>query len=59
LLSQLGNNTEDAFTGSPTDRSGNPLDTPEYFVRNRSHVAFDKRRANKSLDASGGGVFLN
>jgi uncharacterized repeat protein (TIGR01451 family) len=32
-FSQLGSNTEAAFTGSSTGDSANPLDTPEYFVR--------------------------
>jgi hypothetical protein len=32
-FSQLGQNTEAAFTASPTDGFVNPLDTPEYFVR--------------------------
>ncbi len=32
-FSQLGNNTEAAFTGTPVGGFGNPLDTPEYFVR--------------------------
>ncbi|MGH9873259.1 MAG: DUF4214 domain-containing protein [Pyrinomonadaceae bacterium] len=32
-FSQLGSSTEAAFTGSPTAASANPLDTPEYFVR--------------------------
>jgi hypothetical protein len=32
-FSQLGNNTEAAFTGTPGSGVGNPLDTPEYFVR--------------------------
>jgi hypothetical protein len=31
-FSQLGNNTDAAFTGIPV-AGGNPLDTPEYFVR--------------------------
>lgn len=30
---QLGNNAEAAFTGSPSATNANPLDTPEYFVR--------------------------
>jgi hypothetical protein len=32
-FSQLGNSTEAAFTAVPVDDSLNPLDTPEYFVR--------------------------
>src|SRR6185503_20794827 len=33
-FSQLGNNTEAAFTGSQVDGGlVNPIDTPEYFVR--------------------------
>ncbi len=32
-FSQLGNNTEAVFTGSLAGGSANPLDTPEYFVR--------------------------
>jgi glucose/arabinose dehydrogenase len=32
-LSQLGNSTDAPFTGIPTGTSVNPLDTPEYFVR--------------------------
>ena len=32
-FSQLGNGTDAAFTGSLASGLGNPLDTPEYFVR--------------------------
>jgi hypothetical protein len=32
-LSQLGNHTDAAFSASSTGDSANPLDTPEYFVR--------------------------
>jgi hypothetical protein len=32
-FSQLGNSTEAAFTAVPIDDGVNPLDTPEYFVR--------------------------
>ena len=32
-FSQIGNNTEAAFTATPTGGFANPLDTPEYFVR--------------------------
>ncbi|HEV7797204.1 MAG TPA: PQQ-dependent sugar dehydrogenase, partial [Pyrinomonadaceae bacterium] len=32
-LSQLGNSTDAPFTAIPTGTSVNPLDTPEYFVR--------------------------
>lgn len=32
-FSQLGNHTNAAFTGSTTGNNRNPLDTPEYFVR--------------------------
>jgi hypothetical protein len=32
-FSQLGNQTEAGFTGSSTGDAVNPLDTPEYFVR--------------------------
>jgi hypothetical protein len=32
-FSQLGNSTEAAFTAVPSDDGVNPLDTPEYFVR--------------------------
>ncbi|MBC8032046.1 MAG: ExeM/NucH family extracellular endonuclease [Pyrinomonadaceae bacterium] len=32
-FSQLGNNTEAAFTGSPSSSNVNLLNTPEYFVR--------------------------
>jgi hypothetical protein len=32
-FSQLGNGTEATFTAVPTGRITNPLDTPEYFVR--------------------------
>ena len=32
-FSQLGNQTEAGFTGSPAASGGNPLETPEYFVR--------------------------
>ena len=32
-FSQIGNSTEAVFTGTRTGGVGNPLDTPEYFVR--------------------------
>jgi hypothetical protein len=32
-FSQLGNNTEAIFTAAASTESANPLDTPEYFVR--------------------------
>jgi hypothetical protein len=32
-FSQIGNGTEAAFTGASTGDNVNPLDTPEYFVR--------------------------
>ena len=32
-LSQLGNSTDAPFTGVPAGTTNNPLDTPEYFVR--------------------------
>jgi hypothetical protein len=32
-FSQIGNQTEATFTGSAIDAAANPLDTPEYFVR--------------------------
>ena len=32
-FSQLGNSTDAAFTATPAGGFGNPLDTPEYFVR--------------------------
>jgi carboxypeptidase family protein len=32
-FNQLGNNTEASFTGAPGTETANPLDTPEYFVR--------------------------
>jgi len=32
-FSQLGNNTEAVFMATPTGANENPLDTPEYFVR--------------------------
>jgi hypothetical protein len=32
-FSQVGNNTQAAFTGSPVTNGNNAIDTPEYFVR--------------------------
>ena len=32
-ISQLGNSTDAPFTGIPAGTANNPLDTPEYFVR--------------------------
>lgn len=46
-LSQLGNSTDAPFTGIPTGTSNNPLDTPEYFVR-QHYVDFLNREPNES-----------
>jgi hypothetical protein len=45
-FSLLGLNTEAAFTGSPAAR-GNPLDTPEYFVR-QHYLDFLNREPDES-----------
>ena len=47
LLSQLGNTTEAPFTGIPTGTTNNPLDTPEFFVR-QHYVDFLNREPDES-----------
>jgi glucose/arabinose dehydrogenase len=47
LLNQLGNSTDAPFTGIPTGTSNNPLDTPEYFVR-QHYVDFLNREPDES-----------
>ncbi|MGH9873649.1 MAG: PQQ-dependent sugar dehydrogenase [Pyrinomonadaceae bacterium] len=46
-LSQLGNSTDAPFTGISTGTSNNPLDTPEYFVR-QHYVDFLNREPDES-----------
>jgi glucose/arabinose dehydrogenase len=46
-LSQLGNNTDAAFTAIPTGGTINPLDTPEFFVR-QHYVDFLSREPDES-----------
>jgi glucose/arabinose dehydrogenase len=46
-LSQLGNSTDAPFTGIPTGTTNNPLDTPEYFVR-QHYVDFLNREPDES-----------
>jgi glucose/arabinose dehydrogenase len=46
-LSQLGNSTDAPFTGIPTGGSVNPLDTPEYFVR-QHYLDFLSREPDES-----------
>jgi glucose/arabinose dehydrogenase len=47
LLSQLGSSTDAPFTGVPTGTTNNPLDTPEYFVR-QHYVDFLNREPDES-----------
>jgi glucose/arabinose dehydrogenase len=47
VLSQLGNTTDAPFTGIPTGTSSNPLDTPEFFVR-QQYVDFLNREPDES-----------
>jgi glucose/arabinose dehydrogenase len=47
MLSQLGNTTDAPFTGTPTGTSINPLDTPEFFVR-QHYVDFLNREPDES-----------
>jgi glucose/arabinose dehydrogenase len=46
-LSQLGNNTDAPFSAIPTGGANNPLDTPEYFVR-QHYVDFLNREPDES-----------
>jgi glucose/arabinose dehydrogenase len=46
-LSQLANSTDAPFTGIPTGTSVNPLDTPEYFVR-QHYLDFLNREPDES-----------
>lgn len=46
-LTQLGNTTDAPFTGLPSGSSDNPLDTPEYFVR-QHYVDFLNREPDES-----------
>ncbi len=46
-FNQLSNNTQAAFTGTPTGESANPLDTPEYFVR-QHYLDFLRRNPDES-----------
>ena len=46
-LSNLGNNTDAAFTAISTGGTNNPLDTPEYFVR-QHYVDFLNREPDES-----------
>jgi len=46
-LSQLGNTTEASFTAISAGTSNNPLDTPEYFVR-QHYVDFLNREPDES-----------
>jgi len=46
-LSQLGNSTDAPFTGISTGTTNNPLDTPEYFVR-QHYVDFLNREPDES-----------
>jgi fibronectin-binding autotransporter adhesin len=46
-FSQLGNNTDAAFTASATSGGLNPLDTPEYFVR-QQYLDFLGREPDES-----------
>ncbi len=46
-LSQLGNSTDAAFTAIPTGGTTNPLDTPEYFVR-QHYLDFLSREPDES-----------
>jgi len=47
ILSQLGNTTDAPFSGIPTGTSNNPLDTPEFFVR-QHYVDFLNREPDES-----------
>ena len=47
LLSQLGNTTDAPFTGIPTGTTNNPLDTPEFFVR-QHYLDFLNREPDES-----------
>jgi glucose/arabinose dehydrogenase len=47
LLSELGSSTDAPFTGVPTGTTNNPLDTPEYFVR-QHYVDFLNREPDES-----------
>lgn len=46
-FSQLGNHTEAVFTGSAASASENPIDTPEYFVR-QHYIDFLGREPDES-----------
>jgi len=46
-FSQIGNNTDAAFTGTPMGGVGNSLDTPEYFVR-QNYLDFLGREPDES-----------
>ena len=46
-FSQVGNETEAAFTGTATGGSGNPMDTAEYFVR-QNYLDFLGREPDES-----------
>jgi hypothetical protein len=46
-FSQIGNSTEAVFTGSPVAIGVNPLDTPEYFVR-QHYLDFLSREPDES-----------
>jgi glucose/arabinose dehydrogenase len=46
-LSQLGNTTDAPFTAIPTGTTNNPVDTPEYFVR-QHYVDFLNREPDES-----------
>ncbi len=46
-LSQLGNNTDAPFTGIPAGTNINPVDTPEYFVR-QHYLDFLNREPDES-----------
>ncbi|MGH9929278.1 MAG: PQQ-dependent sugar dehydrogenase [Pyrinomonadaceae bacterium] len=46
-LSQLGNNTDAPFNGIATGTANNPLDTPEYFVR-QHYLDFLSREPDES-----------
>ena len=47
LLSQLGNSTDAPFNGISTGTANNPLDTPEYFVR-QHYLDFLTREPDES-----------
>lgn len=47
ILSQLSNTTDAPFTGIPSGTSNNPLDTPEFFVR-QHYVDFLNREPDES-----------